>query len=313
MKIIIDSDPGLDDALALIFASKLKDLDIKAITTVFGNSSLENTSINALKILEIINKTNIPVAKGCGGPIIKDLRITKQDFSNSLSPHGSNGLANINLPDPSLKYVEDHAVELLVKVIKENPKDLSLVFLGPLTNLAVMVLKYPQMIAQIKEVIIMGGAVKVSGNVTKYSEFNIWADPEAAKIVFHYLNKKIILVPLDVTTKIIFKDNEIFNKKSEYYQFIYEILKYYSNFHLKVRGFFGSTLHDPFAVGVALDRSLSKIEKLPLDVQIENKKQYGRTYLEIEKVGPNYIDTCTSVSEDQKRRFLDVFKQTLLI
>lgn len=308
---IIDCDPGIDDALALILASKLKSLEIKAITTVFGNSSLKNTSTNVLKILEIIKKTNIPVAKGCNGPIIKNLRISKKNINNSLTPHGFNGLADISLPAPTIKFVNVDAIDLLIKIILENPERITLIFIGPLTNLAVAILKKPQIIDEIKEVIIMGGAVNVPGNVTKYSEFNIWADPEAAKIVFHHLNNKIILVPLDVTTKIIFKDNEIFNKNGEYYQFIYKILEYYSNFHLEVRGFFGSTLHDPFAVGVASNRSLSKIEKLPLDVEIENKKQYGRTYLELEKFRAKCIDTCTSVSESQKLRFLDLFKQTL--
>lgn len=304
---IIDCDPGIDDALALIFASKIKNLNIQAITTVFGNSSIENTSINALKILELIN-CKVPVAVGCGRPIIKDLRFSKYK-DKSLSPHGSNGLADVRLPQPKLKFEKIHAIDLMNKTILENPKRVTLIFLGPLTNLALLILKNPRIIDSIKEVIIMGGAVNLMGNVTKYSEFNIWADAEAAKIAINNVANKIILVPLDVTTNIIFKNDEILDKKGEYYQFIYKIIKYYSNFHLKFRGFYGSTLHDPFAVGVALDRSFAQIESLPLEVEIENREKYGKININKAK---NKIKTCIKVSKEKSDQFLEYFTEKIL-
>ncbi|MBD3230595.1 MAG: hypothetical protein GF329_20620 [Candidatus Lokiarchaeota archaeon] len=307
---IIDCDPGIDDAIALILASRISDLDIKAITTVFGNSPLQNTSINALKILELIN-CRIPVAKGCGNPIIKDLRLS-QKLDKTISPHGSDGLANNNLPKPLIELKEIHAVDLIEKKIAQHPGKLTLIFLGPLTNLALLILKNLQIISKIHEVIIMGGAIRVGGNVTKYSEFNIWADAEAAKIVFNHIKDKIILVPLDVTTKVVFKELEIFDKEGEYFQFIHGILKYYSNFHLKYRGFYGSTLHDPLAVGIAHDRSLAKIEKLPIDIEIENKEKYGKTFLMDDVLqDPGFINVCSSISDNQKERFLDLFIKKL--
>ncbi|MHA1269577.1 MAG: nucleoside hydrolase [Candidatus Helarchaeota archaeon] len=314
LKCIIDCDPGIDDALALIFASKLKNIEIMAITTTYGNNSVENTSSNALKIIELIKMTNIPVAKGFSSPIIKDFRMPKFNYSDPKSnPHGPTGLGNANLGTPNTKLSNLHAIDLISQIILEYPNKISLISLGPLTNIAILFLKYPNIIDYIKELTIMGGAINIGGNITPYSEFNIWSDAEAAKIVFNYGKSKIILVPLDVTRQIIFSDIEIFNKNDKYHQFLYDILKFYNKFHEPILGFSGSFLHDPFAIGVASDHTLCKIHKTSLDVEIENLDEYGRTFIPFEKKNENTeLNVCTAIDADQIKKFLKLFSTRLL-
>ncbi|MHA1753398.1 MAG: nucleoside hydrolase [Candidatus Helarchaeota archaeon] len=311
---IIDCDPGIDDALALIFASKLRTLKIKAITTVFGNSTVENTSLNALKILDLIHRTDIRVYRGSASPIIKNYRFPAYNYlDDEINPHGANGLANIVLPQPTQKLSESNAIDLIINTILENPKRISIIAIGPLTNIAIALLKSPEIAQSIKEIIIMGGAIKVQGNINKFSEFNIWSDAEAAKIVFNMMSDKIILVPLDVTRQIIFKNVEIFNKNNLYNKFLYNILNFYSTFHLNNCGFFGSILHDPFAVGVAENRDYCDIREIPLDVEIEDRNKYGKVFINLEKDKENKkIKTCLNISLKNIEKFLNYFEKKLL-
>jgi len=176
-QIIFDGDPGIDDALALLYVLKSDNAVLRGITTVGGNISLDKTTQNALRILEITNNTHIPVARGIEKPLLRENK-------SEGEVHGRDGLGNSNLPIPKIKPIDDHAVDFIINTIMENPKQITLVPVGPLTNIAVAVIKEPRLKDYVKEVVIMGGAVLTYGNITPESEFNIFTDPEAAKIVF---------------------------------------------------------------------------------------------------------------------------------
>ncbi|MHA1229025.1 MAG: nucleoside hydrolase [Candidatus Helarchaeota archaeon] len=314
MQCIIDCDPGIDDILAIILANKLPNFNIKAITTVYGNSSVINTSKNAIITLELIDAPEIPVARGCIEPIIRNLRFPKFDFTDeTINPHGIDGKANLDIKEPTRKLSRFHAIDLIINIIRSNPNKITIISLGPLTNIALAFLKDPEIIKLIREIIIMGGAIEEKGNVTPFSEFNINSDAEAAKIVFNKANRKITLVPLDVTRKIIFDKFELFRKNDPYHQFIFNLLEYYSKFHNKIYGFKGCFLHDPFTIGIAYDRSFAKTKKLSLDVEIENKIKYGMIKLNSNLNSElNKICVCIDISKQQKDRFLELFVNSLL-
>jgi len=309
LKCIIDCDPGIDDALALILASKFSDIEIKAITTVFGNTSVEYTSSNALRVLELIKRSDIPVAKGRSEPLVKYLRFQPFKFEDEdMNPHGKNGLGNTNLPEPKLALSNLHAIELMEKILLRNPNEIMIITLGPLTNLALLFLKNPDIVKNIKKIYIMGGAIRVSGNVTPYSEFNIWSDAEAAQIVFYHAYDKITLVPLDITRKVVITDFEIFNKNDKYNKFIYEILSYYSIFHKKKLGFYGSQLHDPFTLGLALSIAKCRIEKIPIYVEIDDMTKYGKIHTGYKNMRlSREIDVCLEITKNEINDFIETF------
>lgn len=173
--VILDCDPGHDDAIAIIIACASDKLDVKAITTVGGNQTIEKTSTNALKVLEFIGK-DIAVAKGANSPIRRELEIAPE-------VHGDTGMDGPVLPDASTKVAKLSAVEMIAKVLKESDKKVTLIPTGPLTNIAIFLLAYPELKQKIERISLMGGAA-IGGNWTPAAEFNILVDPEAAAIVF---------------------------------------------------------------------------------------------------------------------------------
>jgi len=185
-KIIIDTDPGHDDAMAIMLAVKSDVFNIMAITTVSGNSTIENTTRNARFILQVLGTEDITVYSGAEKPL-------KQDLIQAVV-HGKSGLEGID-PTNSAKLT-NNAVEKIISIIKENPEEVTIVTLGPLTNIASAIQKDPSTMKKVKEIVTMGGAINVAGNKNRVAEFNVFVDPDAAKIVFDFPVKKT-LVPLD--------------------------------------------------------------------------------------------------------------------
>jgi len=185
-KIIIDTDPGHDDVMAIMLAIKSNIFDIQAITTVCGNSTIENTTRNARFILELLDKQDTPIYSGASRPLQRDLI--------QAVVHGKSGLDGI---DPTnMPRLTGDAVEKMISIIRKNPGEIIVIALGPLTNIAQAMINDPVSMSKIKEIIIMGGAVRVAGNKNRVAEFNIFVDPEAAEKVFSF-PVKITLVPLD--------------------------------------------------------------------------------------------------------------------
>jgi purine nucleosidase len=189
-KIIIDCDPGIDDALALAFAHGHPDLDLRGITTVAGNVSLGKTTANALRVGEFLGMRDVPVTPGCPGPL-------RRSALHARQVHGDSGLGAAGIPAPSSGPADGHAVDFLAAAAAAEPGEITLIAIGPLTNVALAVRRYPQLVSQVRDFVIMGGSAG-RGNVTPAAEFNIASDPEAAAIVFG-AGWTVTMVGLDVT------------------------------------------------------------------------------------------------------------------
>jgi inosine-uridine nucleoside N-ribohydrolase len=199
-RIIIDTDPGIDDAMAIFLALRSPELKVEAITPVCGNVPLELTLPNALRLVEIAGRTDIPVAAGASHPLVRRL-IT------SGHVHGVNGLAGVDFPEPKIKPVRETAPEIIRRIVRENPGEITIVAVGPLTNVAMALRADPELAGMIPAIAIMGGSLS-GGNITPAAEFNLYVDPEAARIVFD-ANIPLTMVGLDVTRKCLVSEQHI--------------------------------------------------------------------------------------------------------
>ena len=268
--ILIDCDVGIDDALAIMLALGSKEVKVRAITTVAGNAEVEKTSENALKVLEAFDVNDIPVACGHARPL-------KRELYTAGYIHGSDGLGDANLPKPKLRLCSHHAVDLIIEEAERG--GLHLVCTGPLTNLASALNKVPHIVEKLQDVTIMGGAFGLTpygfGNVTPVSEFNVYVDPEAAKMVFAS-GLKLTLVGLDVTT-----DPTATLTKDKYEKLVAlssrgaAFFKRISENLIKSWGSF--SLHDPIAVAYVVDPSLLTVKEYPVDVETDGMMARGQT------------------------------------
>jgi len=289
--------------MAILFALRSGKLGLEAITTVAGNVGVDLTTANALRVLEVAGAAKIPVAKGLAKPLLRDRIIASE-------VHGPDGLGNTNMPPPKIRAQPVHAVDLLISKVMESPGQITLVATGPLTNVAMAVAKEPKLTETVQEVVVMGGAVTVPGNVTSQAEFNVYADPEAAKIVFNS-GLPITLVGLDVTMKTLLTPShlkEIENAGTPLAEFIVRVARHYMGFYKRVRGVDGCAMHDPLAVGVTVDRSLVKTRKMALDVETHGELCLGRTVQRPSTGRESRIDMCLEVDS---KRFLEMFVRAL--
>lgn len=270
--IIIDCDPGHDDAIAILMALAHKDkLNIKGITTVGGNQILEKITDNALKILSFLDE-DIKVARGAEGPLLRELR-------TGAEAHGESGMDGPILPKPKFDAVEENAIEFMAKIIQESSEPITLVPLGPLTNIALLLKSYPELKEKIEYISLMGGAC-YGGNVTPCAEFNIYVDPEAARIVFNS-GIPIAMSGLDVTHKAQIFDDEIAKLKDlgSVSKMVAELLDFYS-IASKRFGFEGSALHDPCAIAWLLQPEIFTAKKCHVDIETHGELTRGMTVVD---------------------------------
>jgi purine nucleosidase len=294
-KIIIDCDVGVDDALALILAFHSPELTVEAVTGVNGNVPLDTVFINIQKVLSLIQPKNRPlIAKGADRPL-------KGDSIHAHSVHGKTGLggAKIDLREGEewwQKY-PGSADELILKLAYHFPNELTLIAVGPLTNLALALKKDPAGMKKLRELVIMGGTVRTRGNTSPYAEFNIFSDPLAAQIVFES-GIPITLVPLDVTHQVFlttrWMEEEIIPLSTPLSDFLIKATGYDRLTH-RFRNRDTIFLHDPLAVGAVIDPKLVKTERLPLRVEMQEGEYYGKI-IEV-KEGPE-IDVCLGVDAE---------------
>jgi purine nucleosidase len=264
-KIIIDTDPGIDDAMAIFLALHSPELEVVGLTSVWGNAKGEFTAQNALRLLEVEGHGNIPVARGSDCPLV----IPQPEFGTHV--HGEDGYGNTNPPLPAGRLIALPAAQFVIKMIMENPRQITLVPIGPLTNIALALRLEPRIIDNVKEVVIMGGAAKISGNVTPVAEANIWHDPHAASIVFS-AGWPLTMVGLDVTTKVIQKKphlEEICNAGTPAADLLKQILPCYMSYFEKIVGINGIHTHDPSAIAYLIDPNLFRTESWPIFVETE--------------------------------------------
>tara|TARA_B100000029_G_scaffold515767_1_gene624558 strand:- start:1731 stop:2717 length:987 start_codon:yes stop_codon:yes gene_type:complete len=262
-KIIIDTDPGIDDTMAIFFALNSPEIDVLGLTTVYGNTSTEKGTINALRILEIASRTDIPVYAGAIKPLESEYT-GKGEFV-----HGHDGQGNTNLELPKTKTSTGLAVDFLENAIKENPGEIILVPIGPLTNIAELLTRNPKIAKDIKEIILMGGNALSQGNASPSAEANIRNDPEAADIVFS-ADCEISMVGLDVTNQV-FMDmgdiDKIVNFDSPQARHLKRIFPFYVNFLSEFFGKEGMPTHDSSAIAYLIDRSLFETIQYPIVVE----------------------------------------------
>lgn len=269
-KIIFDTDPGTDDALALMLAFNSPELDVRAITVVPGNVTAKQGLENALRMVSLANRCDIPVAGGAQKPIFQKL-ITAEFW------HGKNGLADVELPPSKCKADPRFGPDLIIEMIHAAPHEITLVPVGPLTNIALAIQKDPSIIPLVKEVILMGGSLK-GGNVNSVAEANIFGDPEAAQIVFQ-AGWPLTMVGLDVGDKTLFgrkQLDELGRTHGPINDFIYQVAKFLVTLSEKY-GDSGTPMYDPLAVGVAIDASLVSASAMQVEVETRGEFTRGET------------------------------------
>ena len=314
-KIIFDTDPGSDDAMALMLALNSPELDVRAITVVPGNVTAAQGLENALRMVSLANRCDIPVAAGAQHPLF-------QKLSTAEFWHGKNGLANMELPPSKCKVDSRFGPDLIIQIVHAAPHEITLVPVGPLTNIALAVSKDPSIVPLVKEVILMGGSI-TGGNVNAAAEANIYNDPEAAQIVFQ-AGWPVTMVGLDVGDKTLLTRKYLDDLASTHgpvNDFIHGVAKYLVELSAQF-GSPGTPMYDPLAVGVAIDATLVKAPAMHVDVEthgtftrgetvanrhggVERNVLHGDHYVieGVDKVEPN-AKVCTEVDAE---RFLQLF------
>ena len=273
-RLIIDTDPGVDDSMMLQLACKSSEIEIEAITTVFGNNHVDITSQNVLHNLQVAGRTDIPLARGASKPL---LRLHSGDYPVWI--HGEDGLGNVHLPRLSGGISPTPAARLIVERVRQFPGEITLLAVGPLTNLALAVSLDPAIAGLVKDVVIMGGAATVRGNISPTAEANIYNDPEAAHIVLH-AGWPLTMVGLDVTmqTRITAAYlEEIRQAGTGVTDFLSAIMPCYFNYYRQRLGIDTMPVHDSSALAYVLDDSLFVSQKSSVDVEVHGEITRGQT------------------------------------
>lgn len=265
-KLILDVDTGIDDAIGILLAVKSRSFDLLGITTVSGNVSLDAATKNTCKILDLLGSTEIPVVKGADSPLFR-----KPVFEHRI--HGEDGLGGALQGVSASNPISDgFAPDFIINSILSFSGEVTLVCTGPLTNLALAVKKCPQITKHVKKVFFMGGVVKDVGNITPTAEFNAFVDPEAAKIVLHAGFPSIVQVGLDVTRKALLTSDHIRQLKDEKLAgYIDESTNDYQQKYYSRYGVHACAMHDPLAVGIAINHQLAVTEKYYVDVETKSE------------------------------------------
>jgi len=268
--VLIDCDPGHDDAIALLLALASPEVELLGVTTVAGNQTLPKTTANAIRVLEFAGRGDVPVAAGADRPLVREPFVASY-------VHGETGLDGPDLPPPQSAPVSTHAASFLAEKIRGSERPVTLVPTGPLTNIALMLALHPD--ARPERIVLMGGAI-AEGNVTPAAEFNIWCDPEAAARVFGS-GIDVTMIGLDVTHKALFTPAHIGRLEGRAGELVTELLGFYDRFHREVYNFDGSPIHDAVALAHVLDPNLVQTLERNVEIEIESELCRGRTVVDL--------------------------------
>ncbi len=304
-KFIFDTDPGVDDAMAFLFAMASPELELVGVTSVFGNGGLKTTTQNALRLVELVGRSDIPVVAGAARPLLHPY------MGKGQHVHGSDGFGESHMPEPAGRPTAGHAAQYIIDTILANPGQITLVAVGPLTNLALAVSLEPRIVQAVRQVVIMGGAAARPGNASPVAEANIHNDSAAARIVFE-AEWPLSMVGLDVTCATIMSPQylqelaDIGNKATD---FISQIVPFYLDFH-RSRGENGIYVHDSSAIAYAIDPSLFTVKTVPAYVCVEEGKVDGQIIPDwtVTWSGSNKVNICMEVDSP---RFLSLYKERL--
>jgi inosine-uridine nucleoside N-ribohydrolase len=311
-RVLIDCDPGIDDSIALILAARSPELKIEAITTASGNLRADQTAINALKTLELINRDDIPVYQGMLKPLVRDL--PRDPFS-----HGDDGLGNTGLPAPRRSPEPTFAPDAILEIVRSYPNEITILALAPLTNLAMAILKAPELMRQVQRIIAIAGAFGFTPYAYEYatggnptSEWNVYVDPEAAKIVFHS-GIPITAIGLDVATQpaVRFTPEQLAllrQSGTREAQHLLTILHY-----LEQRNFeHYCTLIDSFAVAAAIDENIIHRRRIHVDIETRGEYTLGQTVTDFRKKFTwTHLPEIEAADHADFPRFIDMLMQVM--
>jgi purine nucleosidase len=295
-KVILDCDPGHDDAIALLLAHGSPEIELLAVTTVVGNQTLEKVTRNALAVARVAGISGVPFAAGCPRPLVRGIE-------TAASVHGESGLDGPLLPEPTLALDPRHAVDLIIDtVLREEPGTVTLVPTAGLTNIALAVRKEPRLAELVREVVLMGGAC-AGGNWTPAAEFNMLIDPEAAHIV---VNERwpLTMVGLDVTHQALATPDvleRIAAVGTRPATFVVELLTFFREAYRRDQGFEHPPVHDPCAMARVIDPSVLTTRPAPLDVELTGRLTRGMTVADLRGPAPEGCTTQVAVGIDPAR------------
>ena len=267
--IVLDCDPGHDDAIALLLALASPEVELLGVTTVHGNQTLDKTTENALRVLELVGRSDVPVARGADRPLLRDLRV-------AAHVHGESGLDGPELPAATAQPVDEPALEFIAERIRPGTV---LVAVGPLTNIALYLEAHGT--ENIERIVLMGGSI-AEGNMTPAAEFNIWADPEAAHRVFH-CGRPVTMMGLDVTHKALLTPEwaERFRAAGRIGTFVAELVEFFKRYHAHTYGWDGAPIHDAVALAHVIRPSLVRTEHRNVEIEVESELCRGRTVVDL--------------------------------
>ncbi len=290
MPLIIDVDTGIDDSLALLYAVASEDADVLAVTCVSGNVEAKQVAVNTLRLLDMVGRSDIEVALGRLVPLVRPL-MTAPDT------HGPEGIGYATLPATSNAVSQRHAADVIVETARARPGELTLITLGPLTNLAVALEREPNLPRLLNALVMMAGAYRSPGNTAPTSEWNVAVDPEAMDQVIsawagHAEVPRPVALGLDVTERAKMTPDHLAQlhaaagnpAKSPVLRFVDDALRFYMEFHSRYDGFYGAFIHDALAVASTLDRALIRTEALPVQVELKGELTYGETVTDWRRV-----------------------------
>ncbi|KQR24785.1 ribonucleoside hydrolase [Agreia sp. Leaf335] len=295
-KIILDCDPGHDDAIAILLAHGNPQIELLAVTTVVGNQTLEKVTRNALAVAEIAGIVGVPFAAGCPRPLVRTIEV-------AADIHGESGMDGPELPESSRELDGRHAVDLIIDTIMASePGEITLVPTGGLTNIALAARKEPRIVSRVREVVLMGGGFHV-GNWSATAEFNIIIDPEAAHIVFNE-SWPLTMVGLDLTHQALATPEvraRIEAIGTAPSRFVGELLDFFASTYLEAQGFTHPPVHDPCAVAYVIDPSVMTVRKTPLDVELTGTLTLGMTVADFRSPPPADCTTQVAVYLDTEK------------
>jgi len=274
---IIDVDPGIDDAMAIFYAVRRPGIKLEALTTTFGNTDIATATVNALRVLELLGRPDIPVARGVARSFIHPY-VGRADHV-----HGTNAIGDIELPEPTIRPTSEHASDLIIRMAKENPGTITLCPVGPVTNAALALVKAPEIAKLLRKIVVMGSTIfhpGIQGPVAPMVDANFANDPEAAHIVLRS-GADITLVGMDVTMTTLLTPkmiDEVAREGDEAAKTLMRMTEFYVNAYKSMHpGIAGCGLHDPLAVAVAEDPSLARTERMFVDVELHGELTRGQT------------------------------------
>ncbi|MEP2715476.1 nucleoside hydrolase [Pseudophaeobacter sp.] len=266
IKLIIDTDPGIDDAMAIFYAAAAPEIDLLGLSTIFGNVTTKIATRNALRLLEAVD-LDLPVAQGA------EIPLTLPPFAPSAQVHGKEGFGDVPAAQPKGQPVSEDAADFLIRMASEHKGELVVCPIGPLTNIAHAIQRDPKFVKNVKRIVIMGGSLREGGNITPHAEANIYHDPHAADVVFAS-GARLTMVGLDVTHQILCTQSDfasIAAQSPELGGMLQKMSEFYLQFYESVGKFDGCSLHDPAAVIACTHPDLFEVESHPLTVVCEGE------------------------------------------